>query len=844
MTGSPFPHFFPFKHWKRMIKIFIVLLFVFSVTDSFSQQPASWSSGDVYQGIRKLNVLGSVLFVAAHPDDENTRLLTYFSKDKLYRTGYLSITRGDGGQNLIGDEQGIELGLIRTQELLSARRIDGAEQFFTRAFDFGYSKSPKETFTKWDKEKILSDVVWVIRKFQPDVIITRFPTTGEGGHGHHTASAILAVEAFSVAADPKRFPEQLQYVQPWQAKRILWNGFVPGGGNATGTDFFRFDVGGFNPVLGKSYGEIASESRSQHKSQGFGVARGRGEAIENFRTLGGDAPATDLFDGIESEWKRIKGGEAVSQLIQNTIASFDFMQPQKSVPQLVQLHKKLQAMPEGYWRNQKINEVKELIVAANGLWLDVFTNEAYVAQEDSFRINIVVNNRLGNSMALTSIAIDAFDSSLNKALDKNKNLVISKTLFAPAAKPLTQPYWLQENMNDGYFNVKEQQLIGQPDVQPSFIAKVTMNIEGENFVFEKPIRYKFTDPVKGELYQPFVVVPAISLRVKPEFLLGTKEIKNNVAFEVKALKNYSFRNPKFHLSSPDFNEDLDKINTASLKGLNKNAIASFETEGVGFPFVSPLSYYLKDGEKSFNKNPISIRYDHVPWIHYLKDATIPLASTRLNVLGKKIGYIIGAGDKVPEALEQMGYEVTLLTNKELSRNNLKQFDAIISGVRAYNTNEWLNSYYDKLMKYVEDGGNLIVQYNTSNQIGPVRAKIGPYNFGISRNRITDENATVTFLKPEHPVLNYPNKILADDFTGWVQERSIYHADNWDDKYESILSMSDPDEQPNVGSLIIAKHGKGFFTYTGLVFFRELPAGVPGAYRLLANLIALNKIKSS
>src|SRR6476661_1253142 len=283
-------------------KLLLFICFLSFIQYSFSQPPATWTSADMYLAIRKLNVLGSVLYIAAHPDDENTRLLAYFSKDKMYRTGYLSLTRGDGGQNLIGEEQGVELGLIRTQELLAARRIDGAEQFFSRAFDFGYSKSPEETFTKWDREKILSDVVWVIRKFQPDVMITRFPTTGEGGHGQHTASAILAVEAFRAAADPKRFPEQLKWVQPWQPRRLLWNTFNFGSANTTSPDQFTLDAGDYNPVLGKSHGEIAAESRSQHKSQGFGVPRGRGEAIEYFKTIGGDEPHSDLYEGVNTSW--------------------------------------------------------------------------------------------------------------------------------------------------------------------------------------------------------------------------------------------------------------------------------------------------------------------------------------------------------------------------------------------------------------------------------------------------------------------------------------------------------------------------------------------------------------
>ena len=318
-----------------MSKFVIAFVSFFLSFNLFAQGPQSWTSADMYLAIRKLNVLGSVLYIAAHPDDENTRLIAYFAKDRMYRTGYLSLTRGDGGQNLIGDEQGIELGLIRTQELLAARRIDGGEQFFSRAFDFGYSKNPEETFTKWDKEKILSDVVWVIRKFQPDVIITRFPTTGEGGHGHHTASAILANEAFTAAADPNRFPEQLKYVKPWQAKRILWNSFNFGGTNLTSPDQFKFDVGGYNPLLGKSYGEIAAISRSNHKSQGFGSAASRGEALEYFKTTGGTSPTDDIMSGEDLTWKRVEGGEAIAPVVDSIISTFDLLHPEKSVKGLV-----------------------------------------------------------------------------------------------------------------------------------------------------------------------------------------------------------------------------------------------------------------------------------------------------------------------------------------------------------------------------------------------------------------------------------------------------------------------------------------------------------------------------
>ena len=459
------------------------------------------TSGDIYLGLKKLNVLGSVLYVAAHPDDENTRLLTYFAKDKLYRTGYLSLTRGDGGQNLIGEEQGIELGLIRTQELLAARRIDGAEQFFTRAFDFGYSKSPEETFTKWKKDEILSDVVWVIRKFQPDIIITRFPVTG-GGHGQHTASAILANEAFTAAADPKRFPEQLKYVQPWQAKRILLNGF----GANTG-DVIRLDAGGYNPILGQSYGEISADSRSQHKSQGFGVARSRGEAMESFVTTGGNAATKDLFEDVDLSWKRVSGGARIEQLINAALGSFDFMQPQKAVTQLVEIYRALNALPQSYWKDQKLKEVKGLIEAASGLWMEAFTNQQYAVQGDSVRINFTLNDRLGTGIKLNGIKIDQFDSSFAADLQANRNLSFTKSFLVPDTKPITQPYWLQHKMEEGYYNVKDQQLIGGADVHPAYEVNYQLTIGGERIAFTKPLRYKFNDQVKGEKYEPVVVLP-------------------------------------------------------------------------------------------------------------------------------------------------------------------------------------------------------------------------------------------------------------------------------------------------------------------------------------------------
>ena len=573
------------------------------------------------------------------------------------------------------------------------------------------------------------------------------------------------------------------------------------------------------------------------------MPRSRGEALEYFKATSGTQPATDLFEGVPTDWERVKGGEAVAALIQQSIASFDFLAPQKSVPQLVKVYKDIKGLPQSFWRDQKLKETASLIEQASGLWLDAFTSEPFVAQTDSARINLSLNNRLGANIIVNKVSGDAIDTVLNTPLGKNKNMNMARTVYVPLSKGVTQPYWLKDKMNEGYFNVADQSDIGKADVQPAFITQFHLNIEGEEFVFERPVRYRYTDPVRGELYQPFVVFPAVTVNTQPSLVIQKKEDKTpqQIILTAKANKSISFNKAVAELRLT--NNQVSALDSVGQMSKNTNhqytvkLPAVKKSQDIALPFVR----YDKDTLANYLALS-SIKYDHIPHINYFYTDAVKVLNIDLKTAGKKIGYIVGAGDKVPDALESMGYDVTLLTDKELSRNNLNGFDAIISGVRAYNTNEWLNNHYSKLMNYVEGGGNFIVQYNTSNNIGPVRAKIGPYNFTISRNRITDETAAVTFLKPQHQVLHFPNAITQADFKDWVQERGIYHATASDPKFETIFSMNDPGEKGDDGSLIIAKHGKGYFTYTGLVFFRELPAGVPGAYRLLANLIALNQKK--
>ena len=825
------------------MRIFWLCLLLFSGSIASSQ---TFNSADIFNDIRKLKVLGSILYVAAHPDDENTRLLAYLAKDRQYRTGYLSLTRGDGGQNLIGDEQGIDLGLIRTQELLSARKIDGAEQFFSRAFDFGYSKSTEEALEKWNEEKILADAVWVIRKFQPDIIITRFPEDQRAGHGQHSASAVIAHKAFIAAADPARFPEQFNYgVKPWKTKRLFWNTYNFGNNNTTSSDQLKIDVGGFNPVLGYSYGELAAESRSQHKSQGFGVPASRGESTEFFTQIEGDRVSSDPMEGIDLSWKKVTT-EDIPAAIDDILKDYSLMDPSKSLPSLVSLYKKFDQLQPGYWKDQKLNELNGILERASGLWMEGWVSNEYAIQGDSIKVNVIVNNRTGAPVSIESISIGGIDTTINSVLDRNRNLSFNKQLYIVDSMPVSHPYWLEERMQEGSFVVNDQQLIGRPWNDPKVEVIFNLQVAGHPFKFKKAVQYKYTDPVKGEVYQPLVVVPAVSLSTDPSILVFKKGSKDQKTMVVNLHANKNLQGYNAHVytrigSRQFFSNDSSFNLTAGAERIYPFSLSPDLLKGVE---QAPLQAFadLKNGKKQQPAylSLTSISYDHIPRIHYFYPDGVKLLNIDLKTAGKKIGYIEGAGDRIPVALQQMGYEVTILKDQDITSSYLGQFDAILTGVRAYNVHPYLQSRYEVLMDYVKNGGNLIVQYNTNSQIGPVKARIGPYPFSISRGRITDEQSPVEFAIPDHPVLNYPNKITQKDFEGWVQERGIYFADQADPKFKAPLLMKDPNEPALNGSLIIADFGKGKFVYTGIVFFRELPAGVPGAYRLLANIIALNR----
>jgi LmbE family N-acetylglucosaminyl deacetylase len=826
------------------IRYLLLLIICVLYKPVWAQQPKTYPAGELQLAFKKLNVVGTALYMAAHPDDENTAMLSYLAKERLVRTAYLSATRGDGGQNLIGSEQAELMGVIRTQELLQARRIDGAEQFFTRANDFGFSKTTDEALEIWSKEKILGDAVWVIRNLKPDVIITRFPPDSRAGHGQHSASAVLAEEAFKAAADPKRYPEQLKYVQPWQAKRILWNSYNPNFSNTAPKDtghYVKVNLGSYNALLGKSYTEIAAESRSMHKSQGFGAARSRGERIDYLRHTAGDQAKDDLFDNVDLTWKRVPGSEALAKTLQQAYETFKPENPAASIPLLLQAHKQIGQLPkDNHWVGVKKQELEDLIAACAGLWYEANATTFAGTPGDSIKVNAMVVKRSDFPVTLTRVQFTQVkkDTVVNNALKNNHLLTLPFKTVLPANTPYTQPYWLREIPLKGMYVVNDLQLIGKPEVPAELSVAFSFTIEGIPFTYAKAVNYKWTDPVEGELYRPFEVRPEVMANLMEKVYMFPDKTAKEVQVVIKAGKANV---------SGELSLDLPKswkVNPQRIPfTLNKNnqeQRVSFQVTPPAAAATDLLKVMVKTAAGTTSSRGIlSIDYQHIPVQTLYPEAIAKVVRLDIVTAGKNIGYLMGAGDDVPASLRQVGYKVTPLTEGDFAAGDLSEYDAIVLGVRAYNTIDRMPFYQPKLMQYVQNGGTMVVQYNVSN--GLKVEDLGPYHIRLSRNRVTVEDSPVTFLKPGHTVLNTPNKITQKDFEGWVQERGLYFADSLDTHYETILSTLDPNEKPQDKSIFIAQYGKGKFVYTGLSFFRQLPAGVPGAYRFFANLLSRNPL---
>ncbi len=825
---------------EKSIFTLVFLSIGFSV---FAQQnPPKPDAGKLLQDLKKLNVLGNVLYLAAHPDDENTTLIAFMANEKKYYTGYLSLTRGDGGQNLIGSEIREKLGVIRTQELLQARRIDGGHQYFTRANDFGFSKNPEEVFSIWDREKLLADVVWVIRNFKPDVIITRFPKDSRAGHGQHSASSILAEDAFVAAADPKRFPEQLKYVTAWQAKRLVWNisswAFKdPEAFNKIAPSLVKVDVGVFNPLIGKSYGEISALSRSMHKSQAFGSTGVRGSNLDYFEHTLGVKAKTDLFEDINTTWSRLQNSGKVQEAITKAISTYNPSNPSSAVPLLLTARTELMKLPNSFWKDRKLDEIQEVIRTATGLYIEATASSFSVVPGGRLKIQTEIINRSSIAISVKSITFPfkKQDSIINNTLLNSIDKKYNATVTVPTKLNYSQPYWLQKPDTLGMFDIVNQSDVGLPENTPPANVQVKLNIGGQDFNFNAPVVFKHNDLVYGELYQALSISPPVFANIAENAYIFT----DNEPKQVKVYVRAGRKNVKGVVTLK-----LPQGWKISPSSISFNLVEEQSEEAVNFMVTPPLNAQVADFQalvtvdnKIYNRGISFITHKHIP-----EQALYPLNTAKavklaIQIKNKNIGYLVGAGDEVPSSLQQIGYDVTILKDADMNLETLSKFSAIIVGIRAYNTLDRIVFYHDHLMEFVQNGGNLIVQYNTNSNL---KTNPGPYPMQISTDRVTVEGAEVSVLLPDHPALNTPNKITKADFEGWVQERGLYFPNEWDNKYEAIISIHDPGETPKNSSILITKYGKGNFVYTGISWFRQLPAGVPGAYRIFTNLISLGQ----
>lgn len=832
-----------------MKQFFLVLIFYISFIHVWSQAPAKLNPNEIYESIQKLNILGSALYIAAHPDDENTSLISYLSNDVKARTAYLSLTRGGGGQNLIGPEIRELLGVIRTQELLAARRTDGGEQIFTRANDFGYSKHPNETLAIWNEEKVLGDVVWAIRKFQPDIIINRFSHKKETfgrTHGHHTSSAVLSEMAFDLAGDKTKYPNQLKYVDVWQPKREFFNtswwfyGSRENFEKADKTNLLEIETGTFYTSLGLSNGEISSLSRSMHKSQGFGSTGSRGVNKEYLEFIKGDFPKNknNLFDGINTSWTRVKGGEKIGEIVQKVEKEFDFENPSKSIRDLVEAFKLIKQLENKHWKDQKSIEIKKIIQACAGLYLEAVSNESSATRGSEIVFKIEAINRSQTPIKLLSASINPLNISNDESivLENNQKETFELKGEIPMDINYTSAYWLTDQGTLGMYKVENPLDIGKPETPRLIKAIFLVDFEGYTIQIEKNVVFKRNDPVKGEVYKPFEIVPVVTTSLADKVIIfadnGSKEIRVKVkAGESNINGTVELDVPEnWKVSPQNIMIDIDKKGAEQMVIFNVIP-PNFQSEGLICPRI------LVDGIV-YSDELIEIDYDHIPFQSVLMESESKVVRLDIEKKGDLIGYIQGAGDDIPSSLRQVGYTVVELKENEITPEKLKNFDAVIMGVRAYNTNKKAKYYQESLLQYVKNGGTMLVQYNTSHRLKV--EELAPFELKLSRDRVTDENSKVSIIEPNHEVMQYPNQITKKDFEGWVQERGLYFPNEWGPEFSPILSMNDPGEPAKKGSLLVSKYGEGYYIYTGLSFFRELPAGVSGAYRLYTNLLSIGK----
>ena len=806
-----------------------------------AQQVRPASSDKIYHEIAQMRHLVNVLYIAAHPDDENTRLLAWLVNDKNIRTAYLSLTRGDGGQNILGSEQGEALGLIRTHELMEARKLDGAEQFFSRAIDFGFSKSYQETFKHWDEKILTGDAVWVMRKFRPDVIICRFPPDTLAGHGQHAASAIIAENAFKASGDGSKYADQLMYCKPWQPKRIFWNTYKFGDRNTTSESQLKITVGDYSSTLGMSTGELAGASRSVHKSQGAGTPSVPGVQTEYFKLVDGEPVTESLFDGIDITWGRV-GRKDIGDDLKVILKAFNFRHPDASIPALLTLRKKICTVKDAYWRMEKLAELDKVILDCTGFMAELYAKQPQAVAGTTVPFTMQVIARSATPVTLQSITwVGEEKTVIEKNINNDSLIKYEHNITIPESTPITEPYWLSETpKNPGAFSIPSNDVLGQPETPNKLNAVLSLMIGDEIFKVNVPLSYKKLDPVKGDVVEQSRIVPKVELSFVSNLIIANAD--GSIDAMVKLHAEKELKNGTLYISnSSSVLVSFQHVNIAA----NTDTMISVHIKGGSIPSAVDKEFYIyamareEDGINGYIRSQHLIQYNHIPTLQYFTTPYAKVLHRDWKVTAKRIGYIEGAGDLVVSVLREAGLQVDILKDADLKdANSLKKYDAIVTGIRAVNVEKKISNWLPLLFKYAENGGTLIMQYNTLQDMATT--KIGPYLLTLSTLRVTEEDAKITFTDPKARLLNYPNTITDADFAGWVQERGLYFPVKWDEKYSTLFSMNDANEKPLTGGTLYTKVGKGNYIYTPLSFSRQLPAGNKGAIRLFMNMLSASK----
>lgn len=821
---------------------FVSLAFLFSFTPDATADPLpACSSPLILQRIKKLNVLTRVLYIAAHPDDENNTLNAYFTNEQLFDVAYLSLTRGDGGQNLIGVEQQEALSVLRTEESRAAHKIDGARIFFTCARDFGFSKTAAETLRIWDKDKVLADMVWIIRQYRPDIIITRFSSSVPEAHGHHIASAILAHEAYIAAGDASRFPGQLKYTTTWRAKRLLWNAygyFTSKGpaGTVSDKNLLAVHTGLYNPLLGETYTEIAGRSREMHRSQGMTAEADQENTIEYFRHIDGDSTSLSLSDGIEPGWNRCGEGH-LSTAINKIIQSFDINKPAASLKDLVYLLRAFDRCSPSLWVTQKRQETIAIIRDILGLQLEATAAAPVYCPGEQTTVSTKVINRSDVPVELTQIrfVFAAKDTSLVAALRQGESLHFDIPLQFSSTLSSSQPYWLKTASSTGHFNFdKQDELLGEEksDCEVAY----TFRLWDYPFILSQSLSFRDSSHLAVKQHNDVAIVPDVWIDLSDPVYCFTSPAVRQIAVKVKAGRNNV--EGKVQLQIPQgWKISPRQVSFHIDKKLGEQQVYFSLTPPANQQSAELKAEAIVDS-RHFNKGYCFVQYPHINNRYFYPAAKSKLIRVEFRNLARKIAYLKGSGDIIDQALASTGLDVQVITTEDLTAKDLKQYDAVVLGIRAYNVWPALVKYKDALTRYVMAGGNVVALYNTCFNLAT--EEVGLLPLRLSAERITDETAVALFLNSSHRVLHTPNTITEKDFDGWVQDRGAYFPDWWDEHFTPVLSFTDPGEKPLNGGLLIARLGKGYFTYTSLSFFRQLPAGVPGAYRLFSNILSMTK----